>query len=322
MTVPFKSRALDKISYKPELSASMVYRELERYHIETIFDPLSSTSGAAGYFKLQNMRVISNDLSLFTYVKGKALWENNLFTIPDELAGRLTDENADRPEPYHYKTLGIGWLDPEQRKWLEYWRTVINETWDEYERALSETAVCLVVDHWITAKRFESVSAWPPVDLLGFYINHVNRNILDNHESNEMWRTDPKELTDKVIADVFFINPPPLKGYSTFGVRERILESWLRGMSDFPLEKIAPKGELGSSFGSVNTYLEALNDLLQAADHIPIWAFVLSNRQPFTRLEFDDVLRDHKRVTREIDLKIASHFFSRMAPNSVMIAVK
>ncbi|MCK4719131.1 hypothetical protein KAU08_00655, partial [bacterium] len=61
---------------------------------------------------------------------------------------------------------------------------------------------------------------------------------------------------------------------------------------------------------------------LQAADHIPIWAFALSNRQPFTRLEFDEVLRDHKRVTREIDLKIASHFFTLRAPDTVMVAVK
>lgn len=322
MTMPFKSRSLDKISFKPELSASMIYRELERYHIETIYDPLASTSGASWYFKLQNMRVISNDLALFAYVKGKALWENNIFTIPEEVTVRLTDPNACLPELWYYRTLGIDWLTDIQRQWLEYWRLIINETKDEYERTLVETAVCLVIDQWITARRFKIESNWSPSDLLGFYINHVNRNVLDNNESNEMWRDDPIELTGKVIADVLFINLPPLKGYSTYGFREHILESWLRGMSDFPLGKIAPKGRIGSTFLSVNTYLEALSDLLKAGEHIPIWAFALSNRQPFTRLEFYSVMRDHNRKTREVDLKIARHFFSLRAPDTVMIAVK
>ncbi|MCX6647588.1 MAG: hypothetical protein NTY09_14695 [bacterium] len=322
MSTAFKPRSHDKVSFKPELSASMIYRELERYHIETIYDPLASTSGASWYFKLQNMRVISNDLALFAYVKGKALWENNIFTIPAELTVRLTNPDVSLPELWHYKTLGGDWISDTERRWLEYWRQEINETKDEYERSLVETAICMVVDQWITVKRFKVKSSWSPSDLLGFYINHVNRNVLDNNESNEMWRTDPVELSDKVIADVLFINPPPLKGYSTFGVREHILESWLRGMSDFPLTKIAPKGRIGSSFGSMNTYMEALSDLLKAANHIPIWAFALSNRQPFTHLEFATLMKDHKRKTREIDLKIARHFFSLRAPDTVMIAVK
>jgi len=93
-------------------------------------------------------------------------------------------------------------------------------------------------------------------------------------------------------------------------------------MSDFPLDKISPKGGIGSTFLSVNTYLEALNELLKAADHIPIWAFALSNRQPFTRLEFDSVMKDHNRKIREVDLKIARHFFSLRAPDTVMIVIK
>lgn len=300
----------------------MIYRELERYHIETIYDPLASTSEASWYFKLQNMRVISNDLAMFSYVKGKALWENNIFTIPAELTVRLTNPDASLPELWHYRTLGGKWLTKIERGWLEYWRMELNESKDEYERSLAETAVCLVIDQWITVKRFKVESMWSPPELLGFYINHVNRNVLDNNESNEMWRDDPVELTEKVIADVLFINPPPLKGYSTFGVREQILESWLRGMSDFPLGKIAKKGSIGSSFGSVNTYLEALHELLKAASHIPIWAFTLSNRQPFTKLEFDSVMKDQGRKVREIDLKIARHFFSLRAPDTVVIAVK
>jgi hypothetical protein len=317
-----KTRELERISFKPELSASMVYRELERFHIGTIYDPLSSTSGAAGYFKLQDVRVISNDLAQFAYVKGKALLENNIFTIPDDLAKALTPEINKLPDLYHYKTLGIDWLSDDERRWLEYWRKIINEARDEYTIALAEAAVSLVIDFWITAKRFGASADWAPPALLSFYINHVNRNILDNDESNEMWRTDPRLLTDKVIADILFVNLPPLKGYETFGIREHILESWLRGTSDFPLGKIAPSNVLGSSFEGVREYLSSLEDLLQAASHIPLWAFALSNRQPFTRLEFDDLLKSLGRTKREIDLKIARHFFSRRAPDTILIAVK
>ena len=322
MSLPFKSRQLDSISFKPELSPSMVYRELERYHIDTVYDPLSSTSGAPGYFKLQNVRIIGNDLSLYTYVKGKALWENNVFTVPDELSARLTDRSAALPKLYHYKTLGGDWLLDDERKWLEYWRKEITKAKDEYVRALVETAVCLVIDYWITAKRFGTSLDWTPPGLLEFYIRHVNQSILNNQESNEMWLKDPRELSDKVIADILFINPPPLQGYSSFGSREHTLESWLRGTSDFPLDRIAPQGAIGSSFESLNEYMVALSLMLQAADHVPIWAFAISNRQPFTRLEFTDLIRSLGRSMREADLKIARQFFSRRAPDTIVVATK
>jgi len=325
MTRPFAIQEKDKLTFDPEISPSMVYRELERYHIETIYDPLCSTSESAGYFKLQNVRVIGNDLALYTYVKGKGLWENNLFTIPEWIAERMTDAKADLPEPYHYATLGGEWLDDGERAWLEYWRKVVNEAKDEYVRALAETAVCLVIDYWITCRAHPALgtpSEWSPPALLRFYINHVNRNVLDNEESNEMWRTDPIELTSKVVADVLFINPPPLKGYASFGAREQTLESWLRGMSKFPLRRVAPEGAIGGSFDGVTGYLRALSRLLQAAEHIPIWAFALSNRQPFTRPEFEELLRSVGRSAREIDLGIARQFFSRRAVDTIIIAVK
>jgi len=322
MTLPLKSGELDRISYKPELSPSIIYRELERYHIETIIDPLSSTSNAAGYFKLQDIRIIGNDLALYAFVKGKALWENNTFTIPKEVSDLLTDSEAKLPALYHYKTLGGDWLTDEERGWLEYWRKVITDAKDEYIRALSETAVCLVIDYWITSRRFGVTADWTPPGLLGFYINHVNRGILDNQESNEMWRADPRELVEKSIADILFINPPPLKGYAAFGVREHITESWLRGMSDFPLDKVAPKGVVGCRFTSVGDYMEGLSDLMENAEHIPIWTFVMSNRQPFTRLEFKELMKSLGRNMKEIDLKIARHFFSLRAPDSVVIAVR
>jgi hypothetical protein len=300
----------------------MIYRELERYHVDTIYDPLACTNEAEGYFKLQNVRVIANDLSLYVYVKGKALWENNHFEIPPELAQRLTSSDSPLPALDHYKTLGGKWLTDDERKWLEYWRSVVYEVRDEYQRALVETAVCLVIDCWITSKRFGTVSDWTPSALLGYYIGRVNQSLLDNGESNEMWRIDPTVLTEKVIADVLFVNPPPLKGYAALGTREHTLESWLRGMSDFPLEKIAPPGSIGSSFGDVKEYMMSLAELLKAAEHIPLWAFALSNRQPYTRVEFNDLLRTLGRHGREVDLKMAKQFFSVRAADTIVIAMK
>jgi adenine-specific DNA methylase len=320
MTPSFSAKNLDKLTFATELSPSIVYRELERYHVDTLFDPLACTTASESYFKLQNVRVIANDLSLYTYVKGKALWENNHFQIPASLAERLTKAEKRLPRAEHYKTLGAEWFTDEERKWLEYWRKVVNDIRDEYIRSMAETAVCLVIDYWITSKRFGYSADWTPPALLGFYIRHVNQSLLDNEESNEMWRTDPVELTEKVIADVLFINPPPLKGYASFGEREHILESWLRGMNDFPLAKIAPEGTIGSRFNDASKYMKAFSRLLKAAEHIPLWVFARSNRQPFTLLEFEELLESHGRKGREIDLDIARKFFSRRAPDTLIIA--
>ena len=225
MSRSLKGRDPDRLTLTAELSPSMIYRELERYHVHMIYDPLASTSEAAGYFKLQNVRAIANDLSLYVYVKGKALWENNHFEIPKELSKRLTNPEKELPEVDHYKTLGEKWLTDDERKWLEYWRAEVNEVRDEYQRALVETSVCLVIDCRITTKRFGTESDWTPPALLDYYIGRVNQSLLDNRESNEMWRVDPTELTEKVIADVLFINPPPLKGYAALGAREHTLEN-------------------------------------------------------------------------------------------------
>ncbi|MFH1676430.1 MAG: hypothetical protein ABIC40_05325 [bacterium] len=319
---PLKSHTRDKMTYDPEISPSVIYSELEHFHIDVLYDPLASTTGTTSYFKLQNLRVISNDQALFVYSKGKAFWENNHFTIPDELSKILTDKSGGRTKPEHYKTLGRERFTDEERSWLEYWRRKITGARDEYVTALAETAVCLVMDHWITAKRFGSTSDWSPPDLLGYYINHVNGNLLDNEESNEMWREDPKELSEKVIADIMFFHPPPLKGYAAFGEREKLLESWLRGVSDFPLERIALSGVLGSKFEDKNKYMVSLAEMLRAADHIPIWAIVISNRQPFTRLELEELLKSIDRHPRAIDLNITLQFFSRRAPDTILVATK
>ena len=322
MTPPLAGQTDERLSFQTELSPSIIYRELERYHIDILYDPLACTTDAAGYFKLQNVRVIANDLALYIYVKGKALWENNHFTIPDNLSKRLADKDAKLPGLLHYVKLGGNWLVDDDRRWLEYWRREITEARDEYIRALAETAVCLVIDYWITARRFGTSSDWTPPQLLDYYIKHVSKSLLDNEKPNEMWRTDPLELTEKVIADVLFINPPPLKGYAAFGVREHTLESWLRGMGDFPLERIASPGTLGSAFDDVKDYMVCLSKLLQAAEHIPLWAFVLSNHQPFTRLEFEELMRALGRQTQEIDLKIADRFFSRRAVDTIVVATQ
>ena len=319
---PLKSLTRDKMTFDPEISPSVIYSELERFHIDVLYDPLSSTTGTTSYFKLQNLRVISNDQALFVYSKGKALWENNHFTIPDDLAKILSDKSGAKTKPEHYKSLGKDRFTDEERSWLEYWRRKITGARDEYITALAETAVCLVMDHWITAKRFGSTKSWSPPELLGYYINHVNGNLLDNEESNEMWREDPRELSEKVIADIMFFHPPPLKGYAAFGERERLLESWLRGVSDFPLERIASNGALGSKFEDKDAYMVSLGEMLKAADHIPVWAIVISNRQPFTRLELEEFLKSIDRRSGAIDLNVTLQFFSRRAPDTILVATK
>ena len=70
----------------------------------------------------------------------------------------------------------------------------------------------------------------------------------------------------------------------------------------------------------IRDYLRALSALLQAADHIPIWAFAISNRQPFTRPEFDELLGSLGRNTLEVDLGIARQFFSRRAVDTLVVA--
>jgi hypothetical protein len=55
---------------------------------------------------------------------------------------------------------------------------------------------------------------------------------------------------------------------------------------------------------------------------IPIWTFTLSNRQPFTRLQFDSLIRTLGRSMREVDLHIARQFFSIHAADTIVIAMK
>lgn len=78
----------------------------------------------------------------------------------------------------------------------------------------------------------------------------------------------------------------------------------------------------GGSFGNVKDYMATFSELLKAADHVPVWAFALSNRQPFTRLEFDNLIQTIGRQSREVDLRIARQFFSRRAADTIVIAMK
>lgn len=311
----------EALFFSPEISPSMIFHYLEKFHFSSLFDPVTSTSGGAGYFKLQNVRVISNDQSYYAYVRGKALWENNTFYIPDETIDKIcTVEKGDLERLVRFSGFDIPHLTDEMKAYLDLWHIRIHREGDEYIHALLNIAVLWCIHYWITIYENGAEQSFDPPSLLKFYLMHANRQVMNNHESNEMWRENPHELVSKVLADAMFINPPPLKGYASFGLRERIIECWLRGDTSFDTGEIAQGGTLGSSFASVKEYMVSLSEFLGNARHIQLWIIALSNRQPFTFNDIEHLIQNHGRRPVSVDIELPKGCFSPRAVHTVVVA--
>jgi hypothetical protein len=299
----------------------MIFHHLEKFHFSSLFDPLSSTSGGSGYFKLQHVRVVSNDPSWYFYVRGKALWENNSFYIPDSTIDEVCAYNeGDLAGLVRYTGFEYPHLTDEMKAFLDLWHIRIHRETDEYIQSLLCTGVLLCVDYWITMYENGSQPSFDPPSLLKYYLNHVNRQVMNNHESNEMWRENPHDLVGKVLCDVMYLNPPPLKGYASFGLRERIGECWMRGDTGFNMADITKPGTLGGHFNTSGEFMEALRGFLEKSSHIHLWVIALSNRQPFTQVEMMEMLRGFGRKVVSVDIELPKGFFSQRAVNSVAVA--
>lgn len=311
----------DTLFYSPEISPSMIFHYLEKFHFSSLFDPLTSTSGGSGYFKLQNIRVISNDMAHYAYVRGKALWENNKFFLSDELIASMIEmDEGGLDGLVRFKDLDVPHLTDEMKAYLDLWHIRIHREGDYYIHALLCTAVLWCIDYWITVFEHGEEPTFDPPSLLKFYLMHANRQVMNNHESNEMWQENPHELVSKVLADALFLNPPRLKGYESFGIRERTCECWLRGDTDFDMAAIATEGTLGSSFTDVGAYMDALSEFLANAKHIQLWIIALSNRQPFTIRELEQVIQTHGRRPVSVDIDLPRGVFSARAVHTVIVA--
>lgn len=316
--MPTKRSAL---FFSPEISPSMIYHHLGKFHFSSLFDPLSSTSGGSGYFKLQHIRVISNDPSWSFYVKGKALWENNSFYVPDSTIDSVCEYNeADLDGLARFAGFEYPQLTDEMKAFLDLWHIRIHRERDEYIQALLCTGVLLCIDYWLSMFESGSAPSFDPPALLRYYLNHVNRQVMNNHEANEMWRDNPHELAGKVLTDAMYLNPPPLKGYASFGLRERIGECWLRGDAGFDMADIAGAGTLGSRFKKPGEYMDALYDFLDKASHIHLWIIAISNRHPFTEVELMELLKHFNRKVASVDIELPEGFFSQRAVNTVIVA--
>jgi hypothetical protein len=311
----------DALFYSPEVSPSMIFHHLEKFHFSSLFDPLSSTSGGSGYFKLQNVRVISNDPAMYAYVRGKGLWENNNSYIPDETIERVCAVgDGDLDGLVRFSGFAHPHLTDEMKAFLDLWHIRIHRERDENIQALMCTAVLWCIDYWITIYEHGAEPSFDPPSLLEYYLRYANRQVMNNHESNEMWRENPHLLVSKVLVDAMFLNPPPLKGYASYGLRERIAEAWLRGDVGFDPAGIAEDGTLGSAFADVDRYMSALADFLGRAGHIQLWIITLSNRQPFTYTELEGIVGVRGRKMAAVDIELMEGFFSSRAVHTVAVA--
>ncbi len=311
----------EKLFFTPEISPSMIFHHLEKFHFQSIFDPLSFTSGGSGYFKLQNIRVVSNDPSMFTYVRGKALWENNSFYIPEKTVDAVCAvDDGELDGHVRFAGLDAPHLNDEMKAYLDLWHIRIHHEKDEYVQALLLTAVTWCIDYWITSRESGVEPFFDPPSLLKYYLNHVNRQVMNNHDSNEMWRERPHELASKVLTDAMFLNPPPMKGYASLGLRECIAERWLRADPQFDMARIVHDGCLGGTFDDREQYIAALRDFLKHARHIQLWIIALSNRHPFTAVELQEILKDYGRKVASVDIELPPGFFSTRAVHTVVVA--
>lgn len=127
----------------------------------------------------------------------------------------------------------------------------------------------------------------PIPDALREMMARVNRGVIDNACENKAYSLDVRDFLSKIKADIVYIDPP-YAGTMAYEDNYHALDQMLAGKL-FPAEKSEFSNKDGMKF---------LDDVFQAAKHIPTWIISMGNAQGQNDLmELQEMVEQYRKPT-------------------------
>ena len=281
--------------------------------------PLAGEPNLAHYLKRWEARVSANDPAQWAWTKSQAFVENNAEILTEDDIETLL-EDAYVPGTYFRNPTLLTWFNETDAWWFDNVRTNAERLSSSYKRALA-LALGMSVGDYVFSFNLDTRDLRQPLSLSNVFrrlwhsamppVNNLRRNTSSNLSARAF-------LAETQDTDLMFLRlPRPAR--SSDSRNTRVLtwrEEWIRQGKGFWSDVAKDRhSKLDPYVETKEQYLSMIEDLLQTAAHLPLWAVEAVSDGFVTTDELVECLSE----TRKIDAIYTKDFSELLGVQSVII---
>jgi hypothetical protein len=249
---------------------------LRRLKFRSVALPLAGEPNLGLYLKRWETRVAANDPAQWAWTKSQALVENNSEMLT-EADLEIILEDAYVPRNYFRNPTLLSWFNETDAWWFDNVRGNADRLDSPFKRALALT-LGMAVGDYVFSFSLDTRDLRQPLSLSNVFrrvwhmLTPPVNNLRKNSSSNQSARSFLAETQD---TDLLFLRlPRPARASDTRNARVLTWrEEWLRQNKSFWAELARDRnGKLDAYVETKEQYLGVIEDLLQTAAHLPLWA--------------------------------------------------
>lgn len=243
---------------------------LRRLKFKSAALPLAGEPHLGNYLKRWDVRVVANDPAQWAWTKSVAFVENNSEVLTERDV-ELVLADAYVPGNFFKNASLVSWFNETDAWWFDNVRSSIEKLESQYKRALA-LALGMAVGDYVFSFNLETRDLRQPLCLTNVF-RRLWRALpppVNNRQRNSSTNQSPRSfLAETYDTDLLFLRlPHPPR--ATDSRNARVIswrEDWLRQS-----RASQPQARLGANVETKEQYLRSLEDLLNIAAHIPLWA--------------------------------------------------
>ncbi|HEV7842630.1 MAG TPA: hypothetical protein VGO69_02990 [Pyrinomonadaceae bacterium] len=225
------------------------------------------------YLKRWGVRVIANDLARWATTKAKAHIENNT----EQLTQADVDIALEDAYVPRYKLQNSSlrrWFNETDAWWFDNVRQNAEKLESPFARALV-LSIGMAVGDYVLSFDDATRELRQPLSKVFRRAWQTQASPVDNKQPNESYNQDARRFIAEQQTNLLYLRlpRPRREGEQRRHALTAWREEWLRGEDGFWDElESARAGRLGAFVATRQQYLRLVEDLLQTAAHLPIWA--------------------------------------------------
>ena len=225
------------------------------------------------YLKHWGVRVVANDLARWATTKAKAYIENNAEQLT-ETDVEMALEDAYVPRYQLANKALRRWFNETDAWWFDNVRQNAEKIESMAARSLV-LSIGMTVGDYVLSFDEETRELRQPLSQVFRRVWQAQPPPVENHQRNESFNLDARRFIAEQQTNLLYLRLPRARRE---GERRRHAlsawrEEWLRGDDGFWDElETARAGRMGAYMATRQQYLRLVEDLLQTATHLPLWA--------------------------------------------------
>lgn len=244
---------------------------LRRLQFRSVADPFAGEADTCAYLKRWGVRAAANDPASWASVRAQARVENNSERLSEEDVQTILEE-AYVP---HHRLLNTSlrrWFGETDAWWFDNVRANADKLGSTSKQSLALHLGMMVGDYALSFTE-ETRELRQPLSRVFQRLWDSEAAPFNNRHNNTATNKDARDFLAREKTDLLFLRlPRPSRRHA----RDSALawrEEWVRGDGDFwdELERTR-EGRIGARSETRRQHLRHVEDLLDAAAHIPIWA--------------------------------------------------